>query len=446
MAERLRARGRLDRLPRGSLLRAYEECYGLELGAGEPDVPVGWQSPVATEAYPASIRARAIAVAVRCGRRDLGPELTRAARAVMIQPELHLLGNHVLENGFALMCAGAAAQGPEANLWSAMGSFILEWQLPAQFLLDGAHIEKSASYHLSLTAGLLECIELARSSGQTVSSDFIDIARRALGWIAAVQTPDGSYPLFNDAALDAAPSISDVLALGEAIGLRPKSVAKVTGCGELRLSLLEASGWARLDVPGATVVVDVGPDATGFQPGHAHADGLGFEAWIGQERALVDFGISSYQRGSERDETRATRSHNTVEIAHENSCEVWSAFRVGRRGRGTVTAAGVTGDAVSLELTHDGYAWLSGAPRHCRAITVRPGALEIHDRVTSGRQTCISRIRVNTQSAVRVRVTGADAIAEDRWHAVHGVPSPADLYSTRFQASDTSGARWLIEW
>jgi hypothetical protein len=372
-AERVRARERLERLPNGSRLRAYEACYGLELGPGDTEVPAAWPSPVAVESYPASIRARALAVAVRFGRRDLGSELTRAARAVLLQPELHLLGNHVIENGLALVCASAVTRGLESDLWRAIGTRLLAWQLPEQFLSDGGHCECSVSYHLALAAGLLESIELAESARSRLPTMFREIAERALGWASAVQAPDGTYPLFNDASLDAAPSISSILAFGDAIGIRPSAVARARGTGDVRTTLLEATGWMRVDARDATVVVDAGSDALGFQPGHVHADGLGMEAWIHGERTLVDFGVSSYDAGPQRDETRATRSHNTVEVGGENSCEVWSAFRVGRRGEGRIVASALGSRGARIELDHDGYTWLPGRPRHGRVLTIRPG-------------------------------------------------------------------------
>ncbi len=444
--ERVRARERLGRLPGDSHLRAYEACYGLELGAAGRDVPAAWPTSVALEPYPASIRARALAVAVRFGRHDVGEELTRAARAVLLQPELHLLGNHVLENGLALVCAAAVTRGPESDAWRRMGIMLLTWQMPKQFLPDGGHVERSASYHLALTAGLLECLELAESSRRPLPTIFRGIAERALGWVSVVEAPDGTYPLFNDAALDAAPCISDVVALGADLGIRPSRVVRERRAGDLSTTRLESTGWVRIDARDATVIIDAGPDATGFQPGHTHADGLGFEAWIRGERAVVDFGVASYEAGPQRDETRATRSHNTVEVGGQNSCEVWGAFRVGRRGRGRVVASGLESDVAWIQLHHDGYTWLPGRPRHVRVVTVRGGTLEVHDRVTKANVSCTSRLRLDRVAGERLKVVGTDRRFEDRWYPRHGSSVDADVHEQPFEAGDAGGARWRIEW
>jgi uncharacterized heparinase superfamily protein len=448
LAEGERARGarRIEHLPAGSRLRAYEACYGLELGGDGRAPPADWSSSVAVEPYPASVRARRIAVAMRCGRPGLERELARAARAVLVRPEVHLLGNHLLENGFALVCAGAAARGVESNLWWSAGERLLAWQLPQQFLRDGGHVERSASYHVALTAALLESIELANASGRRLPALWLDVASRALGWALAVRAPDGTYPLFNDAALDASPSVDDVQALGAALGLCAASVARTREAGGARMALLEATGWARLDAGGASLVVDAAPDAQGWQPGHAHADGLAFELWVNGSRAVVDFGVSSYAPGGARDETRATRSHNTVEVDGRDSCEVWAGFRVGRRGRGKVTAGEATGGVARLELEHDGYAWLPGEPRHARTMELRLGRLDIRDRVAGGAYAWASRLRVDPAADIRVSGEGPVLRRADRWYPCHGQARPAIVFEQHALRSDARGVAWRLEW
>lgn len=432
-AERVRGAGRLTRLPSGSRLREYESCYGLELGADDEGPPADWTSRVAVEAYPASIRARRIAVAMRCGRRDLEPELARAARAVLLQPEVHLLGDHLLENGFALACAASATRGAEPELWWKAAHHLLAWQLPQQFLADGGHVEQSASYHLAVTAALLETIELADASGRRAPPLWRQTAAKALGWIAAVRAPDGTYPLFNDAALDAAPTIDDVLALGAALNLTP-------------VRPTDLQGWVLLANDEAWMMVDAGPDAEGWQTGHAHADGLTFELWVRGERSVVDFGVSSYEPGHERDDTRATRSHNTVEIGGVDSCEVWGAFRLGRRGRGRVLSTETHEGVARLELEHDGYSWMPGGPRHRRAFALSPTGLEVQDWVTGGEAEWRSRLRLASPARVRASSEGESSRRDGPWHARHGDPSAATVIERRSRAGDARRVVWRLEW
>ena len=98
-----RAIARIPRLK--GRLQEYERAYGFELGGvsvGE-DVIARWSLPAASEPYAASVRARRLATAVALDhsmvhRGSLAEELARAARAILLQPEFHLLGNHILEN------------------------------------------------------------------------------------------------------------------------------------------------------------------------------------------------------------------------------------------------------------------------------------------------------------------------------------------------------------
>ena len=445
-AERARASSRMLGLKGDSRLRDYERNYGLELGGEQDGLVREWNSRAAFEPFPASVRARRIGVAMRCGRSGLVRELTRAARAVALQPELHLLGNHLLENGFALACAGAVTSGVEADVWWTLGRRILDWQLPQQILPDGGHVERSASYHLALTAALLETIELAESCRGHAPAAWREAASAMLGWLEVVTTPDGRYPLLNDASFDAAPESSMVQALGASLGVATSRSVQREQVGATSLQRLSATGWVRLDVGGACLVVDAGPDAGGWQPGHAHADGLSFELWADGQRVVVDYGVSSYATGAARVETRATRSHNTVEVEGRDSCEVWGAFRVGRRGTGQLIATTVQREHVEIELSHDGYAWLPKAPRHHRLLTLSSGLLEVRDWLSGGAHSAVSRLRVDASARVRVHGSGPVDKQVSTWYPLHGREHPAVSFSQPLHGGPAVSARWRLEW
>jgi hypothetical protein len=444
-AEKTRSRRRLCKLPAGSLLRAYEEQYGLELGAESSGPACAWTGPCAVRPYPASVRARRIAVAIRCGRRDLTGELARAARAVLTQLELHLLGNHLLENGLGLACAGAVTRGVEADLWWGAGRRLLDWQLPLQFLPDGGHFERSATYHLALCAGLCETIELASAAGRQVPAVWLQTARRALGWALAVRAPDGTYPLFNDASLDAGPAVDDVLALARGCGLQPAEIAGTASAAGI-LWTLPNTGWLICSSPSAWLCLDAGPDGAPYQGGHVHADALTFELWIEGERAVVDYGVSSYGRDAARAETRSTRVHNTVTVADNNSSEVWSAFRVGRRAQARVLSTTPTPNGLAVECEHDGYAWLAGRPVHRRQLVFTARALSIDDYVAGATPyPAESRLRLAANTRLRCE-GGAVKSSDDRWHAEFATPRPARVLTQPVPPDPAAGAHWLLRW
>jgi hypothetical protein len=445
VSERERFKARIERLAEGSSLRGYEQQYGLELGS-EPAGPLPeWRGPYAIHAYPASVRARRIAVAIRCGRTDLARELARAARAVTAQLEFHLLGNHLLENAIGLVCAASVTRGWEPDVWWKIGSALMDWQLKEQFLADGGHFELSASYHLALTAGVLEALELAAAGGRPVSATWRAIAEKAMEWALLVRAPDGTYPLFNDASLDAAPSIDSVVELGRACGfvgeLPPKPVTA------LWFRHLRSTGWLTAgSEDGVWLCIDAGADGAPYQPGHVHADALTFELWSRGERTIVDYGVSSYAPDAARAETRATRSHNTVELDGRDSCEVWHAFRVGRRARSHMSTLQRYDDAVVVDVDHDGYTWLPGRPVHRRRMLLKAGLLSVRDFVVGGTQGGTSRLRLASTAASWVAVSGS-ATPKTRtgyWYPQYSDPREALILEQPVSASHDSG--WTITW
>jgi hypothetical protein len=125
----------------------------------------------------------------------------------------------------------------------------------------------------------------------------------------------------------------------------------------------------------------VAPVGPAYIPGHAHADTLSFELSWNTQRVLTNSGTSSYQVGTQRAWERSTAAHNTVEIDTENSSEVWSSFRVGRRARPFDKDAGEVDGVLCVSASHDGYRRLKGAPVHQRVLETTEGNLRVRDTV-----------------------------------------------------------------
>ena len=75
--------------------------------------------------------------------------------------EYHLLGNHLLENAFALIF-GAYYFGDETVYRTSKK--LLASELNEQILNDGAHFELSPMYHQLLLSRLLDCINLINNN------------------------------------------------------------------------------------------------------------------------------------------------------------------------------------------------------------------------------------------------------------------------------------------
>lgn len=232
--------------------------------------------------------------------------------------EYHLLANHLLANAKALVFAGMFFAGDEAQKWLNKGLEIYRQQLPEQILPDGGHFELSPMYHSIILEDLLDLKNIH------APLELDDCIERMCLWLSVMTGPDGEIALFNDAA--------------HGIALNPKVIKQYAGslgfkCKEIETPvLLRESGYARLTNGDLTLIADCGEIGPSYQPGHAHADALSFEAWKGGKKVITNCGTCRYFDSPERKYQRSSAAHNTAVIDNRNSSEVWSAHRVARRG------------------------------------------------------------------------------------------------------------------
>jgi uncharacterized heparinase superfamily protein len=149
---------------------------------------------------------------------------------------------------------------------------------------------------------------------------------------------------------------------------------------------LAQAGYYGARARGHYVVCDAAPIGPDYNPGHAHADLLSFELSLAGQRVLVDAGVHGYDADPLRAWCRSTRAHNTVEIDGHDQCELWGTFRVGRRAAPQDVAWRPSSDGFQLSAWHDGYARLSGRPRHAREFRwYGDGVLLVRDRIGADR-------------------------------------------------------------
>ncbi len=240
--------------------------------------------------------------------------------------EYHLLGNHLLENGFALVFGGIFFQ--DKRIFH-HGESILKKELQEQILNDGAHFELSPMYHSLMLYRTLDTIRLLaafHSLSDQISCDYRSLedllrekANIMLGWLKAIQFDNGAVPRFNDSTDGIAPTIDDLTQYALALGIDSKS------------STLADSGYRRLKSEKFDIVIKAGKIGPDYIPGHAHADTLSFELYAMNLPWIVDPGISTYENNNIRQTERSTSYHNTVTFDSQNTSEIWSAFRVARR-------------------------------------------------------------------------------------------------------------------
>lgn len=310
---------------------------------------------------------RRIPVWVRLFLRDppRGPRAERALSLLAAQArwlhrnlEFDLGGNHLLQNLRGLAVAAALFDGPEPRRWLATVWRHLQRELREQILPHGEHFERSPAYHVDMLLALFDIQMAARAAGVTWAAALDQPLSKMAIFLREILHPDGQIPLFGDSTFDQIPHPQAVL---QELGF-PHQVPSPAEATSRRIG----DHWVFRDRDNF-VIFDAGPVGPDHLPAHAHADLLTLEAsWAGR-RLLVDTGVANYEATPERAYCRSTAAHNTLEIDGQNQCDVWSRFRMGRRGWPGRLQAGVDRPFHWAWSTHNAYRHL-GVPEVGRLI------------------------------------------------------------------------------
>ena len=278
--------------------------------------------------------------------------------------EYHLLGNHLLENGFSLFF-GACYFKDEVLYGKAKK--ILTEELEEQILVDGAHFELSPMYHQIMLHRLLDCIQLAelnRWKQDNLLSSLKDTASKMLSWLEAITFNSGTIPMVNDSAYGLAPTSNQLFEYAEKIGIHWASIK------------LSDSGYRMSKLKTYELFVDMGDVGPTYQPGHVHSDTFSFELQVNKKSVIVDPGISTYEKNAQRQLERETASHNTVKIGSQEQTQVWGGFRVAKRAK----IINFKEDGNFVEATHNGYQ--NKGILHTRRFIVKEDTVVINDSLS----------------------------------------------------------------
>lgn len=254
--------------------------------------------------------------------------------------EYHLGGNHLLENALALALTSRYLNDPAGQK---KADKILLAELNEQYLPDGSHYERTVMYHLILLwrqldvyswLGMLEGWDdkFEVSSPAEALTALRASLRSQLTYAAAITTPDGRYPHFNDSTYGIAPEWPALRAYAKSLGLEAHAPEPGTH------SPKPPSHYHRWLTERLDIWMDAAPIGPDDMPGHAHADSLTFVLHADGQPLLIDPAISTYEKNDRRAYERSTAAHNTVTVGDDlNSSDVWGGFRVGRRARTAVT-------------------------------------------------------------------------------------------------------------
>ena len=385
------------------------------------------------------------------------------ARFLTQRLERHLLGNHLFANAKALVFAGCYFETDEADGWLRLGMGILNREIPEQILEDGGQFERSTMYHALTYEDMLDLINLAYgypdalSPWQSTVASWSKIIVRVGGWLHAMCHPDGEIAFFNDAAVGIAPSPASLFSYAERLGFSaadaPKDIVR-----------LSASGYIRVTLGQAVLLIDAAPIGPDYLPGHAHADTLSYELSLFGQRMVVNSGTSGYGLGRQREWERSTRAHSTVEIDGQDSSEVWASFRVARRAYPFDVSVKRDGNAVIVEAAHDGYCRLPGRVVHRRRWKLQANRLEVIDNIEGAFSTAVSRVYFHADIQIRKVGSGGTAFSLDRtvswetnvvdstieatsWYPEFGVSIPNSCLKMKMTPTKQAAyCRFILDW
>jgi uncharacterized heparinase superfamily protein len=333
--------------------------------------------------------------------------------------EVDLLANHYLWNLLALVLAGVAFEGEEADRWLAHEPALRD-QLEEQVLADGAHYERSPMYHSLLLEHLLDLVNLAESAPARLSEQLLSLLRAKAGqMIGALQVwthPDGEIALFGDSAFGIAQTPRGLEHYAAGLG--------VEAAGPARTGVLNAAGYVRLAAEPFTLIASVAGPMPAYQPGHAHCDALAFELSVGADRVVADTGVAEYIPGELRNASRTTSAHATLQIGDEEQAEIWAAHRIG--GRPSVELISVDPGRRAEAIC---AGWATPRVLHRRVFEVDEASVAIHDQLTG------------PAAAVRLHLPLAPGLVPhlDGWRAVIHLPRGPQL-----RIELPQGLRWRV--
>ena len=291
--------------------------------------------------------------------------------------EYHVLGNHLLEDAYALYISAVFFN--EENLYEK--SFkLLQSQLKEQILPDGAHYEQSPMYHCILLDRLLDCINFSQNnhlfSQQEINTEQLrDYAKKMLGHLSSIIYRDGSLPLLNDSANKIAPTPKQLFDYARRLDIRWNATP------------LYDCGYRKFLQKDLEVIMDIGNIMASYQPGHSHADTFNYELRVHEKPVIIDTGISTYNKNERRQYERGTAAHNTVTVEQKNSSRVWGGFRMGRRAKVNV----IKDESSVIIACHNGF---GHDAIHQRQFSQSPGAFCIEDQIVGKETEAISYLHL----------------------------------------------------
>ena len=298
--------------------------------------------------------------------------------------EYYLDCNHVLMNAKALVFSGIYIEN-ENLIYKGLN--MLHKEYTRQVFEDGSHYERSPSYQVEVLENYLQCYILLIRNCRQIECEKINLKEKCeklSEFLFNIMDNNGKIPLLNDSSLDYPFKAQDILQCCAILFNKAyykmkceqklsKYCYKIFGVEGIRLyeklnfkelesknKLINSdSGYVIIDdvvnKKNFRIIFDCGDCGPDYNLGHAHADNLNILFIYNNVNILSDAGTYTYKKCDERNQFRATRYHNTIELDNLSSSQVWSAFRVAKRAKSKLITIDEQNDYILITAIHDGY-------------------------------------------------------------------------------------------
>jgi len=300
---------------------------------------------------------------------EIDQHLYIQAEILVDKLEYHLLGNHLLENGFALLFA--AYYFSDENFYEKAATIFWS-ELKEQILADGAHFELSPMYHCLMLYRMLDSTNLMQQNQHIQFKNHMELEIAILtstslmiGWLKKMTLQNGQIPRLNDTSEGIAPSSQQLLDYAQRLQLTPPEIS------------LTKSGYRKYESTDYECIVDTGHIGPDYLAAHAHADTFNFVVHTNGQPFIIDTGISTYENDENRHRERSTSAHNTIQIGEVEQSEVWSSFRVARRAK----VFNLNETKNTIKASHNGYTRIGAT--HTREFVFSEKEIFIKDIIST---------------------------------------------------------------
>ena len=261
--------------------------------------------------------------------------------------EWDLGGNHLLENLTALYLAESFLdlEADDCSLGFVAPRLLRE--LKEQVLPSGEHYERAPTYHALMMVCVAECSVASGFRDAPERKEIESTLQRMTEFARWIELPSGQLPLLGDSARDETPDVIRLSDWAEKIAGEP-----TVNCA------VQSDYWVARTERGDRLLFETGPLACDHLPAHGHADLTQIVASLGGRDAIVDTGNFDYEPGAIRQQCRGTEAHNVLDLGQH--CDIWSTFRMGRRGHPVCSHSGSERGWSWQSVCHDAFATLAG--------------------------------------------------------------------------------------